>query len=96
MLVSNMVGDKLKEHEDMRDLPMFDSTNLVTWSKKFKSMTWDVARRPTTLQEGTNVSSLGEIYLVDSNHVPVLLQEADCILKSDSVTYREPALQWGC
>ena len=38
----------------------------------------------------TNVSPIGEIHLVDSDHIPPLLQEADCILTSDSVQYREP------
>ena len=38
----------------------------------------------------TDVSSLGEIHLVDSGHIPSLLQEADCVLMSDSVQYREP------
>ena len=38
----------------------------------------------------TNVSSLGEIHLVDSGHIPSLLQEADCVYMSDSVQYREP------
>ena len=38
----------------------------------------------------TKVSFLGEMHQVDSDHIPPLLQEADCILMSDSVQYREP------
>ena len=33
----------------------------------------------------TNVSFLGEMHLVDSGFIPSLLQEADCVLMSDSV-----------
>ena len=29
-------SDKQKEYEDMKGLPMLDSTTVVTWSKKFK------------------------------------------------------------
>ena len=36
MSVSNMVADNNKEQEDMKGLPMFDSVNVVTWSKKLK------------------------------------------------------------
>ncbi len=36
MSVSNMVADKQKEPEDMKGLPTFDKTNVVTWSKKLK------------------------------------------------------------
>ena len=38
----------------------------------------------------TNVASLGEIHLVESGHIPSLLQEADCVVMSDSVQYRKP------
>ena len=35
------------------------------------------------------MSSLGEIHLVDGDHVLALLKEADCILMSESVTNRQ-------
>ena len=34
MSVSNMVADINKKRGDMKGLPMFDSANVVTWSKK--------------------------------------------------------------
>ena len=37
----------------------------------------------------TNMSSLGEIYLVDMGVVPSLLDTTDCVLMSDSVDYRD-------
>ena len=33
MSVSNMVADINKEREGIKGLPMFDSVNVVTWSK---------------------------------------------------------------
>ena len=33
---SNMVADKEKEKNDIIGLPMFDSTNVVTWSTRLK------------------------------------------------------------
>ena len=50
----------------------------------------NAGRRVRKQQVLTNVSSLGEIHLVDSGHIPSLLQEADCVFMSDSVQYREP------
>ena len=38
----------------------------------------------------TNVSSLGEIHLVDMSVEPSLLDTTDCVLMSDSVDYWEP------
>ena len=34
MSIPNMVADTEKEKNDMMGLPMFDSTNVVTWSKR--------------------------------------------------------------
>ena len=31
-----MVADSKTEKDDMKDLPMFDSTNVVNWSKRLK------------------------------------------------------------
>ena len=36
MSIHNMVADNEKEKSDMMGLPMFDSTNVVTWSKRLK------------------------------------------------------------
>ena len=36
MSIPNMVADNEKEKSDMMGLPMFDSTNVVTWSKRLK------------------------------------------------------------
>ena len=36
MSIPNMVADTETEKSDMTGLPMFDSTNVVTWSKHLK------------------------------------------------------------
>ena len=36
MSTSNMVADSKTEKKDMKDLPMFDSTNVVNWSKRLR------------------------------------------------------------
>ena len=36
MSIPNMVADMEKEKNDMMGLPMFDSTNVITWSKRLK------------------------------------------------------------
>ena len=52
----------------------------------------NAGRRVRKQEVLTTVSSLGDIHLVDSGHIPSLLQEADCFLMSNSVQHREPEI----
>ena len=50
MSIPNMVADNEKEKSDMTGLPMFDSINVVTWSKRLKM--WLMRKRRNHLGLG--------------------------------------------